>query len=73
MFSPTQPSQFNQPAAANIVIRKSRHMRPDIFTKVHIHCSLLGTANTKKGEITEVLVEPAVFIMLDMAKGLFKN
>jgi hypothetical protein len=48
-------------------------MIPDIFTNVHIHHSLPGTANTKKGEITEVLVEPVVFIMLEIAKGLFNN
>lgn len=48
-------------------------MRLDIFTKVHIHCSLMGTADAKKKEITEVMVEPAVFITLEMAKGLYNN
>ena len=48
-------------------------MRLDIFTKVHVHCSLMGTADTKKGEITEVMVEPAVFKALELAKGLHNN
>lgn len=33
----------------------------------------MGTADAKKGEITEVMVEPAVFIALELAKGLYNN
>jgi len=48
-------------------------VRLDIFTKVHIHCSLMGTADAKKGEITEVMVEPAVFRALELTNGLYNN
>jgi len=48
-------------------------VRLDIFTKVHIHCRLMGIADAKRGEITEVMVEAAVFLALGLAKGLYNN
>jgi len=73
MVSPTQPSQSNQLSAATTVIWNSCYVRLDIFTKVHNHCRLMGTADAKRGEITEVMVEAAVFLALELAKGLYNN
>lgn len=33
----------------------------------------MGTADAKKGEITEVMVEPAVFRALELTNGLYNN